>query len=836
MVSCLTTYVEAQSLDPSELTDDLLCSTATYGMVGRKRWKIENYDEYINEAKKRELNCGVPNFVEGNIKEISNIDIQLMLAQLGVYSGEFDGIYSESLVDSTKRLLAMDGFSYIDEADARIPTFIYKTHSSKFSEEDFGDFYCEQVISKKLLTDDVTDVYLCELNTTTSEIQSLTREQLCELATIRTTSGKVWGVREKSIYVNQALENGFGCDVSDDIEPKLSVRQIQTRLTGFGYNTGPIDGLWGRKTEEAFSTFIEDNYQSINDPKSQTSMTFLSHYFDQKFNQPVTSGINCKDVIPSYQRGLGQCVVFAKFDEVREIPDNDGTAKTVWDLTLPLVDYHSNENPMIVMVGPDIPVPFTEPYDGPGKSHLARFEIDLTKIFGSTDFGIKKVNASQELPFSSRRHVINDLNNDGHSDLIFTASREDGRGITGKLENGTYANMLDYNFIYDLQKDELIKFGKRRFSHDYGIFDFNGDGYKEYVDFSLDKPHPSHGFDFCDGKTLTCEWISTNQFVNGNTWMAYDLSRGVVNLMATCGERYIENSEHNSHYCVFDTTYSNGRLQFNLVSKLRLFPKYNINYNFKNFFGKVDVQKGYTTEQSDDSGFFYRPQNFHTQQIDLNGDGQPEILLMLEELVCTINDDSDHIYSYGDCPDRRFISRVYSYREDGYYYDEKLSEINFTFNTVQGIDLNNDGENDLVLQAGGCNPTSWPQYESLIGLKRYFLNKGNGEYAALENGIISAVDCNLGEVFFERDEEVYRVFKFKNSAPEDAWRDTEVFLAIEQVLFDRLSVLSDNEICKKSISYKFSAGVQTAKWSTFPQDSEYVFEAQKRGLSCKVDY
>ena len=835
MASCITFHVEAKSLNPNELSDDLLCSTATYGMTGSKRWKIGNYSEYIDEAKKRGLSCGVPSFLKGKIVNVSNIDLQLMLAQLGVYSEKFDGTFSESVMQSTKRLLANEGFSYIGATDTRVPTFIYETYHRKFSKSDFRDYYCEQILSNRIPLDSETDAYLCELGTTLTEIQSLTAEHLCELATITTSQGKTWGVREKSVYVSQALQNNLLCGIDTDNEPILSVRQIQTRLTSFGYDAGSIDGLWGRKTEKAFSNFLVENYQNGNDPQSKSSVKFLSHYFDQKFNQPVNSGLDCEQLISSYQGGLGKCIIFAKFDEEREVPGDNGTPKTVWDLTLPLVDNSPNEFPTILLVGPDVPVPFTEPYNGPGRSYLAKFQINLSKIFENPGSNIEKINVSQQLPLSSRRRFIDDQNADGYSDLIFTASREDGRGISGKMRNGTYSNMLDYSFLYDLHNDELIKFGKKRFSHDFGMFDFNGDGYKEYLDFSLDKPNGQFGFDFCDGKTLKCKWMPTNHFINGNSWLAHDPVRNVVNVMATCGSKFIKNPEENVHYCIFDTNYKNGNLQFELVSKFRPFPEYNNKYTFKNFFGRVAVEKGYTTPQSKKEGVFYRPQNFQTQQIDLNGDSQAEIVFMHEELVCTINDDRQHIYSYDDCPGRRYFSQVYSFRDGGYYHDEKLSQINFSFNTIQTIDLNKDGKNDIILQSGGCNPTSWSQYKSLIGLNRHYINKGDGEYEAINDDIISTVNCNLGEIFFKRDEHIYRVFKFKNSTPEDAWRDTEVFLAIEQVVFDEVSALRDDEVCSKAISYFYSSEGQTAKWSITPQNSKYVTEAKMRRLSCGIE-
>ena len=45
--------------------------------------------------------------------------------------------------------------------------------------------------------------------------------------------------------------------------------------------------------------------------------------------------------------------------------------------------------------------------------------------------------------------------------------------------------MFDKNFIYDFERDEITTFGVPTFSHDYGIHDFNGDGYKDFLDLTL---------------------------------------------------------------------------------------------------------------------------------------------------------------------------------------------------------------------------------------------------------------------------------------------------------------------------------------------------------------
>ena len=46
--------------------------------------------------------------------------------------------------------------------------------------------------------------------------------------------------------------------VSEKLSKKV-ILKLQERLTELGYNPGPIDGIWGKKTETALKKFQEDN-------------------------------------------------------------------------------------------------------------------------------------------------------------------------------------------------------------------------------------------------------------------------------------------------------------------------------------------------------------------------------------------------------------------------------------------------------------------------------------------------------------------------------------------------------------------------------------------------
>ncbi|BAU11801.1 peptidoglycan-binding protein [Leptolyngbya sp. NIES-3755] len=53
------------------------------------------------------------------------------------------------------------------------------------------------------------------------------------------------------------------------------VRELQQRLTTLGFQPGPIDGIWGNRTQSAFTAFITRNQLKANEISPRTAQLLL---------------------------------------------------------------------------------------------------------------------------------------------------------------------------------------------------------------------------------------------------------------------------------------------------------------------------------------------------------------------------------------------------------------------------------------------------------------------------------------------------------------------------------------------------------------------------------
>ena len=77
----------------------------------------------------------------------------------------------------------------------------------------------------------------------------------------------------------------------------------------------------------------------------------------------------------------------------------------------------------VVIWGFDLPVKPGTKYDGPGRTRMINFPVIMDKVWNkSTE--IPYINKSRKMPFSVRRHELNDLNGDGLKEFFLLGSRE----------------------------------------------------------------------------------------------------------------------------------------------------------------------------------------------------------------------------------------------------------------------------------------------------------------------------------------------------------------------------------------------------------------------------
>ena len=126
-----------------------------------------------------------------------------------------------------------------------------------------------------------------------------------------------------------------------------------------------------------------------------------------------------------------------------------------------------NKNGNLEIVGKDenIQVETNEKTDRPGQMEIATIEVN-TKELGSKSVQVIK-NPIVEIPASTIRMVLTDVNQDGLTELVIAGMLEDGRHQDSSWK--------DVNYIYDFETESYTKFGKPMYSHDFVAGDLDDD-------------------------------------------------------------------------------------------------------------------------------------------------------------------------------------------------------------------------------------------------------------------------------------------------------------------------------------------------------------------------
>ena len=75
---------------------------------------------------------------------------------------------------------------------------------------------------------------------------------------------------------------------------------------------------------------------------------------------------------------------------------------------------------------------------------------------------------------------------------------------------------------------------------------------------------------------------------------------------------------------------------------------------------------------------------------------------------------------------------------------------------------------------------------------------------------------------------------FKAQRKETTWNDFDIYLAVEYLGSNPLTVMADEKICVNATYFKNCATKCEEIWNPLDEYKIYVEEAQKRGLSCGI--
>ena len=764
--------------DLAVCNEAVLCDLATYGPSGNKKWKVENYTNFIEEAARRNINCGVDITAitapaEDTRKEVVSEEKQDIVAEI-VRSNAREICDANLAECRTVELCDLATFGMAGATEWKIGSYTKFVDEAKRRSENCGVLDEEQILSYK------------------------PDAELCAHATHESSKGLRWNVGSEKIFVEQAKRSvnteevfkevkrrELSCNVESDELVDLDVAQIQTRLHHFGYEPGLIDGAWGRKTETAFQEFLNDNSKTNLSPNSLPAETFLYDLYEQTFEQPVTSSVPCKTITDDYERtNRGDCVVIAHFNETSSNlvgTDKGDETTAIWDKKgiYPHTRERADRGLEIVLWAPDMAAKAQTVHDLPGLAHMANYHIDFEAIFKNKK-KLTLVNKSRKMPFSVRRYELSDLNNDGIKELFLLGSREDGRkGGNFRKVDKVYANMIDYNFIYDFEKDFIKTFGEATFSHDYGLHDFNDDGFKDVLDLTLSEHRGLRSYLYCDGKTLNCAWKSTDQFINGQAFLSYDQIEEKVFMNARCGKRHVSDGYYGKlTLCWFELEKFGSSVKFRLIDKFELQPKFDAKIRFEGFSGDIS-QKAPTAWKVD--GYSIEDRVIRsaggtaTVFEDMDNDGDLDMITYRWDAYCTKKDKSRKYYTYADCD--QYIHSDYIFtQEKGKFELSQVIEggIRDGTNTYDFEDLNKDGYLDIIPRGvyfGKCVDT----YENIL------INNGDGTFNRTNKKFSGRYGCELASNFFEHDGQRYRAFTFKPEVKEHTYFDYDVYLAIEKL-------------------------------------------------------
>ena len=376
--------------------------------------------------------------------------------------------------------MTLEGFAYDDPRSPEAFTFVAETYAQRIDEDARKKYKCDAIRTKKLPNLNMpNDLYYCELSLDKADVQKLEISELCKLATHQSTQGKRWNVGPESIYAEEAIRRGSKCDVSSDSEKDLSVAQVQTRLHNLGYNPGPVDDAWGKKTSTALKMFMNSLGIEDIDPESLKARSILYDFYDQEFEQVVDSSVPCSEITNDFETDFGPCVVIAHYNETSSnlvAPEKGNETTSIWDkkAIYPHLRKRKDNLLEVVIWAPDMPRKAQTVHDLPGLAHMANFPVNIKKIF-SNQKGIEIKNKSRTMPVSVRRYALSDLDSNGIEELVLLGDGEDGRGVNYYNKEKVGANQKNemYNFqmekieqsIKDIQKYENVSdFNKEVYS------------------------------------------------------------------------------------------------------------------------------------------------------------------------------------------------------------------------------------------------------------------------------------------------------------------------------------------------------------------------------------
>ena len=244
--------------DPAQCEDTQICVRASQDKV----WRIGSEAElFVEEAKSRNLTCGVPKTCKDDVKVCTELEICQQA------TGEIDGRKYWKIQSSDQK--------YVIEAKLRGLDCEIKKISGSYTCEPLSPASCED-------------------------------EELCRRATsieVGILEWSRWDYAQN--YVNEAKKRGLSCGVGEASGVSKSSKeslasyfknqsltkrkQIQYALKELGFYNMGIDGLWGNGTRKAFTAFKDGSGLNSHTNKYAVSVLLTRVKVPTTFSTPKKS-------------------------------------------------------------------------------------------------------------------------------------------------------------------------------------------------------------------------------------------------------------------------------------------------------------------------------------------------------------------------------------------------------------------------------------------------------------------------------------------------------------------------------------------------------------------
>jgi hypothetical protein len=401
---------------------------------------------------------------------------------------------------------------------------------------------------------------------------------------------------------------------------------------------------------------------------------------------------------------------------------------------------------------------------------------------------------------------------------------------------GVPLNQTDVSFIYKLNDDTATPFADRSFSHDLVVADLDMDGVQEIIDFGYNKKGNSRfGFQVCNGEELKCKWQFQDDIAVGRTSIAYDEASKSYIMFGYCGTRHTKGVETTNQLCWFDVKYdatAANPIKFKILWQEDNQLPYDTKQEMMNWMQFVSPQVGWKIADVDPSNsFIMGGMGFHSALVDLDGDGDLDTINYNANRVCKKENSNVDYYEETECHGVQSTSTIYL-QENGSFIRKSEHSVDYKdgFGALHYriVDFNGDGSPDVhnfANRGGVC----------MDRMGTSLLNNGGGLFDFLRRDeVMGQYGCEVQSAFFIYKDEPYRVFLSKAKYEKHNFENPEVYVSIEYLGKNSLSMLSDDGVCDQAVRLVFSASGKQWKWSEDAEAVSWVDEAQKRGLDCGV--